>query len=414
MPSCPRRLSTLTWTSTGPLLAFGVAAPILGKLGDLRGYRRLQTQALRLRQVLLERGIPSGLYVETTDPQTAADSEPYERYAEQAQPGDVLVYQFATASHLAPWLLDRTETLVLNYHNVTPPEYYAPWDNGMARHQLLAQTQLRGLAPRAALGLAVSSFNELAARTHLRTLAPRTKLGVAVSDFNEAELLQAGYERTAVVPPAASVSAPAPWRSPRQSAARWLSVGRLAPNKSLQHAVMALLVARAHDDPGATLDLVGRSVVPSYTAALHRFIDEMGLRQAVTFRGQLDDDGLARAMAEADVLVVASAHEGFGGGGWCAGRRRRPVGPGRRRDAARVQRRSQGRPRARRPLPARCARPRPRRRADGRPGQRPAVGRRDCPGLLDRVSYHAAHAERRSGRYRSAFGPPPPSGSMRH
>ena len=34
-------VSTLTWTSTGPLLAFGVAAPILGKLGDLRGYRRL-------------------------------------------------------------------------------------------------------------------------------------------------------------------------------------------------------------------------------------------------------------------------------------------------------------------------------------------------------------------------------------
>jgi len=34
-------VSTLTWTSTGPLLAFGVAAPILGKLGDLRGYKRL-------------------------------------------------------------------------------------------------------------------------------------------------------------------------------------------------------------------------------------------------------------------------------------------------------------------------------------------------------------------------------------
>jgi MFS family permease len=34
-------VSTLTWTSTGPLLAFGVAAPVLGKLGDLRGYRKL-------------------------------------------------------------------------------------------------------------------------------------------------------------------------------------------------------------------------------------------------------------------------------------------------------------------------------------------------------------------------------------
>ncbi|MHB1517348.1 MAG: MFS transporter [Acidimicrobiales bacterium] len=34
-------VSTLTWTSTGPLLSFGVAAPILGKLGDLRSYRWL-------------------------------------------------------------------------------------------------------------------------------------------------------------------------------------------------------------------------------------------------------------------------------------------------------------------------------------------------------------------------------------
>jgi len=45
LPQVARELhtsvTTLTWTSTGPLLAFGVAAPVLGKLGDLRGYRRL-------------------------------------------------------------------------------------------------------------------------------------------------------------------------------------------------------------------------------------------------------------------------------------------------------------------------------------------------------------------------------------
>ena len=34
-------VSTLTWTSTGPLLAFGVAAPVLGKIGDVWGLRRL-------------------------------------------------------------------------------------------------------------------------------------------------------------------------------------------------------------------------------------------------------------------------------------------------------------------------------------------------------------------------------------
>jgi EmrB/QacA subfamily drug resistance transporter len=34
-------VTTLTWVITGPLLSFGVAAPALGKLGDLWGHRRL-------------------------------------------------------------------------------------------------------------------------------------------------------------------------------------------------------------------------------------------------------------------------------------------------------------------------------------------------------------------------------------
>jgi len=133
--------------------------------------------------------------------------------------------------------------------------------------------------------------------------------GLAVSAFNEAELREAGYARTAVVPPAAMVptASPVPPVGPvaagtavapvapgapgassarnkervRREGARWISVGRLAPNKSIELTVAALVVARAHHDPGATLQLVGRPVVPSYTGALHRCIDEMGLRGAV-------------------------------------------------------------------------------------------------------------------------------------
>ena len=33
--------NTLTWVITGPLLAFGVIAPVLGKVGDIKGHRRL-------------------------------------------------------------------------------------------------------------------------------------------------------------------------------------------------------------------------------------------------------------------------------------------------------------------------------------------------------------------------------------
>ena len=168
---------------------------------------------LRLREVLAARGIPSHIYVERADPETEPETRPYAAYAAEAERGDVLVYQFATASALAPWLQGRPEPLVVNYHNVTPPQLYAPWDNAMARHQLLAQTQLR-------------------------QLAPRSTLGIAVSAFNEAELREAGYRRTAVVPPAAIVPAGTRhgWlrRRRRRTGARGRTLGQRRPPRAEQ------------------------------------------------------------------------------------------------------------------------------------------------------------------------------------
>jgi glycosyltransferase involved in cell wall biosynthesis len=249
---------------------------------------------LRLRDLLVARGVESRIYVELIDPDTETETRRYTDYAQDVRKGDVLVYQYATASGIAPWLAQRRETLVVNSHNVTPPEYYAAWDNPLARHQLQAQIQLRELAPRAALGIAVSAFNE-------------------------SELRAAGFARTAVVPPAAMLRAddvpahgPTAPESARGIGARWLMVGRMAPNKGIELAVMALLVARAHHDADATLELIGRTVVPSYTEALHRYIDELGLRGAVTFRGSVSDADLSVCMARADVLLLTSQHEGFG------------------------------------------------------------------------------------------------------
>jgi glycosyltransferase involved in cell wall biosynthesis len=247
---------------------------------------------LRLRDVLAARGVASRIYVEMVDPETASETRPYSEYADEAAAGDVLLYQFATASAIAPWLAGRRERLAVNYHNVTPPELYAAWNNPLARHQLSATQELALLAPRAALG-------------------------VAVSAFNEGELRRAGYARTAVVPPAAMAPTGAARYRPAAPAApgegaRWLCVGRVAPNKAIEFALMALLVARAHHDPATTLQVVGRPVVPAYTRALRRYARELGVRDAVTFAGQLGDAELVTAMSQSDVLVMASRHEGFG------------------------------------------------------------------------------------------------------
>ncbi len=248
---------------------------------------------VRLRQATRSRGFRSEIFVDTVDDDTATETLPVLSYPDLAQPGDVVVYQFATASAMAPWLADRSETLVVNYHNVTPPELMAPWDNHLALGQLRAQGDLR-------------------------LLAPRTALAVADSAYNEAHLAAAGFRATAVVSPSAALdegtagnaAGPEPG-GVTPGAARWLAVGRVSPNKALESTIAALAVARGHGDTGTTLQIIGKPATDSYVAALHRYAAELGLAGAVHFGGHASDATVAAAYAGADVLVVTSEHEGF-------------------------------------------------------------------------------------------------------
>ena len=249
---------------------------------------------LRLREATRARGMESQVFVDTVDPDTSGETLPVLSYPERAQPGDVAVYQFATASAMATWLVARPETLVVNYHNITPPELMAPWDNHLALGQLQAQADLRALAP-------------------------RTTLAVADSAYNETHLLEAGFATTAVISPSAALAVtdagPRPATSSGTGAgggARWLAVGRVSPNKALEHTIAAFAVARAHHDPHATLTIVGKPATDTYVRALHRYVADLGLGAAVTFTGHARDDAVAAAYANADVLVVTSEHEGFG------------------------------------------------------------------------------------------------------
>ena len=104
---------------------------------------------LRLRDATRARGFRSEIYVDTIEAETAGET----------RAGPVLPRggpRRATSSSTSsppprpwrPWLAGRSETLVVNYHNITPPELMAPWDNHLALGQLRAQGDLRLLAPR--------------------------------------------------------------------------------------------------------------------------------------------------------------------------------------------------------------------------------------------------------------------------
>lgn len=94
--------------------------------------------------------------------------------------------------------------------------------------------------------------------------------------------------------------APGPWRL--------VTVGRLSENKNQRTIVLALerVVSLGVD---ATLDVYGDGATRLQLEAL---VDELGLRDRVTFHGSVDHQVAMRAFATADLNVLATRQEGYG------------------------------------------------------------------------------------------------------
>lgn len=145
-------------------------------------------------------------------------------------------------------------------------------------------------------------------RAGMRFAYPRASLAVA-------PLEQIGQELRAFLGSAAPpfrclpnpvVDVLAPPRSQPGVALRIVSVGRLVPVKRFDLLIEAFATFRARH-PGAALVLYGDG---SERAALQRAAEALGVADAVTFAGYVDD--IASRLRDADLFVCTSAREGFG------------------------------------------------------------------------------------------------------
>ncbi len=249
---------------------------------------------LALRDALRAAGLESDIYWEAAHDELLSEGAYFERYPARARPGDVLLYQMGTASPVAEFLCQREETLVLDYHNVTPAHFYAGWEDHTAEKVALARKQLASLAPRATLGIGDSAFNT-------------------------AELRRLGCPSTAVVPILVETGA---WTDVDEDERGRLAdahgpgtvllfVGRISPNKCQHRLVELLWLYRRWYDPDAHLHLVGPAVTASYAAATLAFAAELGLADALRRAEHLTPAQLGAWYADADVFVSASEHEGF-------------------------------------------------------------------------------------------------------
>jgi L-malate glycosyltransferase len=252
----------------------------------------------RVQRALREMGYRSDIYVGWTDLPPRPDVRPYQSFLDDGAADDDtwLLYQSSTGSPMARFVMGCTQPKIVNYHNITPPEFFEPWEPTVAT----------------ALDMGVRQ---------LADLAPVTQLAIADSEFNREDLLRVGYGETTVVPilfDAADLDGDAdPLLGARLTADKhtggteWLFVGRLCPNKAQHDLIKAFAAYRIACDPKARLRLVGGSSSHLYETCLRSFVHEIGCETAVTFAGSVTPQEMTAYYRNADVFVCLSRHEGF-------------------------------------------------------------------------------------------------------
>ena len=250
----------------------------------------ISNHALSMRDHLRSLGYHSEIFVCYLDPRMAYGARLFTPRSIEAQAG--IIYHHSIGSELTPYAIQHKGPKCLVYHNITPAEFFAPYQPALARE--LAQ-----------------------GRADLQKLAGSFSHSVGVSVYNVAELVAYGFQDPQVMP---LVVDPARWniradeglmRQLQDGLANILFVGRIAPNKRQDHLVEAFAHYLTLDD-NARLILAGnyKGDDPYYQFVMN-YIEKLNLGSRVILTGLITDQQLSAFYRTASLLWSMSEHEGF-------------------------------------------------------------------------------------------------------
>jgi len=249
--------------------------------------------ARAVRGMLRGMGHDSDIFALTIDEDMRDEARPFTDPAAAA--GDVTIFHFALPSPMTEAFANLRGRKILQYHNITPAAFFAPYDAGLFRL--------------AALG-----------RRELATLAGRVDLGLGDSDFNRQELESLGFERTGVMPIAVNTARitdgpprPALERILGDGLINILFVGRIVPNKRIEDHIRLAETYKRYVDAYYRFIFVGRyDGLPRYYAQIRALLEQYEmLPDRFWFTGPVPDEDLAAFYRWADAYVSLSEHEGF-------------------------------------------------------------------------------------------------------
>ncbi|MEW6322686.1 MAG: glycosyltransferase [Acidobacteriota bacterium] len=249
--------------------------------------------ARRVRALLRARGHQSDIFALTIDDDLVGDVRPFDDPSARA--GDVTIFHFALASPMTEAFASLPRGRVLQYHNVTPAHFFAPYDANLFRLSTLG-------------------------RQHLRSLAGRTDVALGDSEFNRRELEALGFADTGVFPIAIDTARltdapaqPALERILDDGLCNFLFVGRIVPNKRLEDHIRLAEQFKRYVGEDYRFIFVGRTDgIPRYYNMVRALVLQYQMpADRFLFVGAVPDAELAVYYRTARVYVSLSEHEGF-------------------------------------------------------------------------------------------------------
>jgi glycosyltransferase involved in cell wall biosynthesis len=249
--------------------------------------------ARRVRDLLRARGHTSEIYALTIDDDLAGDVLPFG--ADGARRGDVTVFHYAVPSPMTEAFARLPHGRVLQYHNVTPPHFFAPYDPAVFRLAVVGRRELGGLAG-------------------------RTHAALGDSEYNRRELEALGFTNTGVFPIAVDLDRirQAPPRPALEAVlsdglTNFLFVGRIVPNKRIEDHIRLAEHYKRYVNEDYRFIFVGRTEsVPRYYSTVRALVAEYRMpADRFIFTGAVPDEDLAAYYRTARVYITLSEHEGF-------------------------------------------------------------------------------------------------------
>lgn len=249
--------------------------------------------ARKVRELLRRRGLQSDLFALTVDDDLRGDVLPFADPASRS--GDVTIFHYALPSPMTGAMATLEGGRVLQYHNVTPAHFFAPYDTNLFRLSVIG-------------------------RQELQTLVGHVDLALGDSEYNRAELDELGFAPTGVFPVSVNLerltqapSRPALSKILSDGLTNFLFVGRIAPNKRLEDHIKLAEQYKRYVDSAYRFIFVGKTdAVPRYYDTIRALLLEYQMpSDRFIFTGPLPDADLATIYRHARAYISLSEHEGF-------------------------------------------------------------------------------------------------------